>query len=152
MKNLQIKNNRYIIASQDRELQDYLREKPGQPILYLHKKTPVLEQPSELSRKTVEFKMNQAFTFGSADEKKLEVLKKNAGLPVAESVVLQAKKKKKKQPNPLSCKSKKKKGGSKSVAQPNADGIQNKTIEKRKRKRIHIPAHVKEILNKAKHN
>lgn len=60
-----------MIASQDRELQDYLRKKPGQPILYLHKKTPVLEQPSELSRKTVEFKLNESFKFGDADTKKL---------------------------------------------------------------------------------
>lgn len=60
-----------MIASQDRELQDYLRKKPGQPILYLHKKTPVLEQPSELSRKTVEFKLNESFKFGDADNKKL---------------------------------------------------------------------------------
>lgn len=60
-----------MIASQDRDLQVYLRKKPGQPILYLHKKTPVLEQPSEISRKTVEFKLNESFRFGSADEKKL---------------------------------------------------------------------------------
>lgn len=60
-----------MIATQDRELQEYLRKKPGQPILYLHKKTPVLEQPSELSRKTVEFKLNASFTFGDADVKKL---------------------------------------------------------------------------------
>lgn len=60
-----------MIATQDRELQDYLRKKPGQPIIYLHKKTPVLEQPSELSRKTVEFKLNESFKFGAADEKKL---------------------------------------------------------------------------------
>lgn len=39
--------------------------------MYLHKKTPVLEQPSELSRKTVEFKLNESFKFGTADEKKL---------------------------------------------------------------------------------
>lgn len=68
---LQIKNNRYVIATQDRALQDILRRKPGQPILYLHKKTPVLEQPSEISRKTVEFKLNESFSFGTADEKKL---------------------------------------------------------------------------------
>lgn len=60
-----------MIATQDRELQEYLRKKPGQPILYLHKKTPVLEQPSELSRKTVEFKLNASFTFGDSEVKKL---------------------------------------------------------------------------------
>lgn len=64
-----------MIASQDRELQEHLRKKPGQPILYLHKKTPVLEQPSEISRKTVEFKLNESFRFGAADEKKLSMNK-----------------------------------------------------------------------------
>lgn len=66
-----MKSSRFIVASQDRDLQDNLRKKPGQPLLYLHKKTPVLEQPSELSRKTVEFKMTASFNFGDADKKKL---------------------------------------------------------------------------------
>lgn len=143
-----------MIASQDRALQEYLRKKPGQPIMYLHKKTPVLEQPCELSRKAVEFNMNKAFTFGTADEKKLNVIKKSEGLPVADTtdVAIAKKKKKKKQPNPLSCKKKKKKSSSSantsSATTNNRDGIQNKTIEKKKRKRIHIPSHVKEVLNK----
>lgn len=64
-----------MIASQDRDLQEHLRKKPGQPLLYLHKKTPVLEQPSEISRKTVEFKLNESFRFGTADEKKLSMHK-----------------------------------------------------------------------------
>lgn len=143
-----------MIASQDRELQEYLRKKPGQPILYLHKKTPVLEQPSELSRKAVEFNMNKSFKFGAADEKKLNVIKTSEGLPVTEAtdVAIAKKKKKKKQPNPLSCKKKKKKiassANTSTVTAHTRDGVQNKTIEKKKRKRVHIPTHVKEILSK----
>lgn len=182
MTNLQIKNNRYVIATQDRELQDYLRKKPGQPIMYLHKKTPVLEQPSELSRKTVEFKLNESFKFGTADEKKLgkisplnfefyleswcislflnmwyifstffntATLKKSEGLPVEEDTKPILKKKKKKQPNPLSCKKKKQKkvvNASDGSKKSNIETIQNKTIEKKKRKRVKLPSHIKEIL------
>lgn len=124
--------------------------------MYLHKKTPVLEQPSELSRKAVEFKMNQSFTFGTADEKKLIAIKKGEGIPVPETTVVAAakKKKKKKQPNPLSCKKKKSKPSTSAnkakTETSNLDGVQNKAIEKKKRKRIHIPSHVKEILIKSK--
>ncbi|XP_031617316.1 rRNA-processing protein UTP23 homolog [Contarinia nasturtii] len=149
-----IKNNRYVIATQDRELQEYLRKKPGQPIMYLHKKTPVLEQPSELSRKTVEFKLNESFNFGTADEKKLVALKKSEGLPVAEDTKtdLKKKKKKKKQPNPLSCKKKKKKpNAGVTLKKSSIDNIQNKTIEKTKRKRVKIPSHIKEIFQSNKY-
>lgn len=134
-------------------MQDYLRGKPGQPVLYLHNRTPVLEQPSEISRKTVEFKMNESFTFGKVDEKKLNSLKRSEGLPVPEPEEAKKKtKKKKKQPNPLSCKKKKKKSdvSSKQNGRVKAgDGIQSKQIEKRKRTRLHVPAHVRaEILKK----
>ncbi|XP_055296291.1 rRNA-processing protein UTP23 homolog [Sitodiplosis mosellana] len=147
-----IKNNRYVIATQDRELQDYLRKKPGQPIMYLHKKTPVLEQPSELSRKTVEFKLNESFKFGTADEKKLVAIKKSEGIPVAErDAQPKLKKKKKKQPNPLSCKKKKKKPGSSAAPKKaSIDSIQDKTIGKKKRKRVKVPTHIKEILQSDK--
>lgn len=144
-----VKNNRYIVASQDRGLQDRLRERPGQPILYLHKKTPVLEQPSELSRKTVEFKMTAAVTFGQSDVNKLTVLKKAQGLATADDQTNQVKKKfKKKQPNPLSCKKKKNKktGESSSQQQHPIVGVRENTMDKKKRKRVHISKHVKEML------
>lgn len=57
------------------------------------------------------------------------------------------KKKKKKQPNPLSCKKKKKKTNSESMpTRPAIDSIQNKSIEKQKRKRVKISSHIKEML------
>lgn len=153
-----VKQNRYIVASQDRSLQDRLRQRPGQPILYLHKKTPVLEQPSELSRKAVELKMNEAVTFGQADTSKLLALKKNQGLATpsnSDTNQNEKKKKKKKQPNPLSCKTKKKKDSDKPKPAGTATKNSNKSassgaqpaIDKNKRKRIRIAQHVKEILS-----
>lgn len=147
----QIKSNRYIVASNDRGLQDYLRSRPGQPMIYLHLKTPVLEQPSELSRKTVEFKMNDAINFGEKDRSKLNLLKVNEGLPAEEgsaSGKRVTKKKKKKQPNPLSCKKKKKKSSQLGGEQQrdNLQSLREKSIDKKKRKRIRLPEHVKKVL------
>lgn len=142
----QIKSNRYIIATNDRELQDYLRARPGQPIMYLHNKTPVLEQPSEISRKAVEFKMNDIVTFGEKDKNKLTSLKKTEGIAIDENDKKIKKIKKKKQPNPLSCKKKKKKSNVMEQSYKQKEGIKDKTIEKKKRKRVKLPSHVKEVL------
>lgn len=115
--------------------------------MYLHLKTPVLEQPSELSRKSVEFKMNDIVTFGEKDQTKLKSLKKAEGIAVDDS---EAKKKikKKKQPNPLSCKKKKKKLNSNDEFRERSgpSGVKEKNIDKKKRKRVRLPTHVKEVL------
>lgn len=75
---------------------------------------------------------------------------------MADETIPKLKKKKKKQPNPLSCKKKKKKKmTSNAGAEPsmnnsksNIDRIQQKTIEKKtKRKRIKLPTHIKEMLH-----
>lgn len=76
-------------------------------------------------------------------------LKKSEGLPVDEETKPILKKKKKKQPNPLSCKKKKQKkvvNASDGSKKSNIETIQNKTIEKKKRKRVKLPSHIKEIL------
>lgn len=150
-----IKGNHYIIATQDRELQEYLRSKPGQPLMYLHKKTPVLEQPSDASRKLSEQRQNETHDVVERDVKRLQQLKRAAGLPVEEEAPAIAKKKfKKKQPNPLSCKKKKKKkvlgtskNGPKSAV---ANGVQEKGVQKKRRNRIRVAQHVKDILLKEK--
>lgn len=77
-------------------------------------------------------------------------IKRSEGIPVAEMSVDQPKKKKKKKnPNPLSCKKKKKvknsNDGNKKAETP-INSIRNKSIEKKKRKRIKIPDHVKMAL------
>lgn len=75
-------------------------------------------------------------------------IKKSEGIPVAEGDTQpKLKKKKKKQPNPLSCKKKKKKSNSSGIPKKaNIDSIQEKTIEKKKRKRVKLPTHIKEML------
>lgn len=143
----QIKGNNYIIATQDRELQEKLRAKPGQPILYLHKRTPVLEQPSEASRKFSNKEIDKTIQFGDTDVDKLKAMKRNEGVDDAHEFTGKKKKFKKKQPNPLSCK-KKKKTKLTTAGQRNGEGVRDKAIEKkqRTRNRKKIPTHVKEHL------
>lgn len=66
-----------------------------------------------------------------------------------ESALPPKKKKKQKQPNPLSCKKKKKKTNvTNSTNKSSLGSVKDKTIDKKKRKRIKIPEHVKAILKK----
>lgn len=105
-----VQQNHYIIATQDRDLQEWTRQRAGQPLMYLHQRTPVLEQPSDVSRKHSERQQDETHDFGDREARRLAFLKRAAGLPVAEAAPVVPKKKfKKKQPNPLSCKKKKKK-------------------------------------------
>lgn len=115
--------------------------------MYLHKRTPVLEQPSEASRKFSNKKIDKAIKFGEVEVNKLKAMKRNEGVEDADELTVKKKKFKKKQPNPLSCKRKKKRveglRNSKSK-----DGVQDKAIEKKQRSRSRkkIPKHVKEHL------
>ncbi|XP_054745221.1 rRNA-processing protein UTP23 homolog [Anastrepha obliqua] len=136
---------RYIVASQDRTLQTSLRKVPGRCLLYLHKATPVLEEPSKASKKYI-FKKSQKL-LSSDVEKHIERLKQNEGLQ--NDVLNKAHNKRKgpKNPNPLSCK-KSKKQKAQTQSPPNSNGLNEsrKTNMKSKRKRIKIPTHVKAVL------
>lgn len=133
--------NHYIIATQDRDLQDKVRKRVGVPLLYLHSKTPILEQPSELSVKAVKEKLSN---LSEIEKTALEELKLKDGIV---SNAEKPKKKKKKGPNPLSCK-KKQKSNLKTINKKES----RPETEKKKRKRIKIPRHVKEELLKIKTN
>lgn len=128
----------YIVCTQDREFQDKLRALEGVPLLYLHSKTPVLEQPSEVSVKKAQQKISGV---GQLELEKISKLKEKEGLIKTEEP---KKKRKKKGPNPLSCKKKQKK--------PQNDAIQKKEskpeVDKKKRKRIRIPQHIREEVLK----
>ncbi|XP_044268276.1 rRNA-processing protein UTP23 homolog isoform X2 [Tribolium madens] len=130
-----INPNHYIIATQDRDLQNNVRNKVGVPLLYLHGKTPVLEQPSEI---TIEATKSKAEGLNITERQKIEKLKLESGLVEIETK--KVKKKKKKGPNPLSCKKKKSKPGVAGKVVKNTEEVKNK------RKKIRIPQHVKEIL------
>lgn len=127
--------SRYIIATQDRELQDVVRRIPGTPLLYLHQKTPTLEEPSKVSIKVASTQSHARFGVSEHDGRTLSVLKLATFGPQEET--RPKKKKNKGGPNPLSCKKK----------QNKPKNNENKPAEgKRKRKRIKLPKHVKEEL------
>ncbi|XP_053988703.1 rRNA-processing protein UTP23 homolog [Hylaeus anthracinus] len=136
------KNNssRYIVATQDRELQDILRKIPGVPIIYLHGKAPTLEAPSQASRKYAE-NIRKELGMSSWETENIKTLKEAAGLTEKSELKLK-KKRKKSGPNPLSCLKKKKK--------PQTEISNNTTGKKsgkvKKRKKMKIAAHVKEAL------
>ncbi|KAJ8920893.1 hypothetical protein NQ315_015686 [Exocentrus adspersus] len=140
----QSNQNHYIIATQDRDLQDKIRNKVGVPLLYLHSKTPILEQPSERSVEAVKDKLSNLYDM---EKNTLEELKLKTGIGSNEAG--KPKRRKKAGPNPLSCKKKK----PKTNIQNSISKKRSKTeVEKKKRKRIRIPQHVKDEMFKNKTN
>ncbi|XP_015610300.1 rRNA-processing protein UTP23 homolog [Cephus cinctus] len=129
--------SRYIIATQDRDLQEHVRKVPGVPLIYLHGKAPTLEPPSQASRNRAA-ELRRAVGINVQQEETLKVLKEKSGL-AEESDVRSKKKRKKGGPNPLSCKKKKK------SATETATNT-NKTGKVRKRKRVKLATHIIEAL------
>lgn len=125
---------RYIIATQDRELQDKLRIIPGVPVMYLHGKVPTLDSPSEASRKHAETKQ-KGLGMTMWEKENVKALRKQAGLEKE----IKMKKRKKGGPNPLSCLKKKKK----SETILNKNGTKSGKVRKRK---IKVALHIKEAL------
>ncbi|CAL7946149.1 unnamed protein product [Xylocopa violacea] len=132
-------SSRYIVATQDRELQDSLRKIPGVPIMYLHGKAPTLEPPSQVSRKYAE-EIRKRLGMTEWEKENIKTLKQVAG--IAEETQVKLKKKKKSGPNPLSCLKKKKK---RQIELPK-NVKENKSGKVRKRKKMKIAAHIKEAL------
>ncbi|KAL6442337.1 hypothetical protein ACFW04_002531 [Cataglyphis niger] len=134
------KNNssRYIIATQDRELQDKLRLIPGVPLIYLHGRTPTLESPSEASRKGAEV-MQKDLGMTMWQKENIKILQEQAGI-VQEKDGKLKKRKKKGGPNPLSCLKKKKKS---ETIISSKNGTKSGKIRKRK---IKIAPYIKEAL------
>lgn len=127
---------RYIVATQDRELQDKLRIIPGVPVIYLHGKVPTLDSPSEASRKYAEA-MQKGLGMTIWERENVKILRNQAGIVEKESKL--KKKKKKGGPNPLSCLKKKKPG----TITLNKTGTKSGKVRKRK---IKIASHIKEAL------
>lgn len=112
----------------------------GVPLMYLHSKTPVLEKPSEISIKKANEKISGVLY---SNVEQIEKLKENSGLIKEEKS--KPKRRKRKGPNPLSCKKKKK--SQSNVLQKK---ISSSELQKKKRKRIKLPEHVKAELFKSK--
>lgn len=127
---------RYIVATQDRELQDKLRLIPGVPVIYLHGKVPTLDSPSEASRKHA-VAVQKGLGMTAWEKENVKVLREQVGLEQKETKL---KKRKKKGPNPLSCLKKKKKPET-TILKKN--GTKSGKVRKRK---IKVASHVKEAL------
>ncbi|CAG9802837.1 unnamed protein product [Chironomus riparius] len=123
-----VKDNRYIIATQDRDLQEWIRKQIGIALLYLHNVVPTLEEPSLATRNYIDRKSKKSLNVSSFEGEQLVQLKKKEGI-VEIKKVTKVKLKKRKGPNPLSCKKKQSKDSSQIT------GIKNKAINKNKNKK-----------------
>ncbi|KAK3914050.1 rRNA-processing protein UTP23-like protein [Frankliniella fusca] len=135
--------NRYIIATQDRDLQNILRSIPAVPLLYFYNKAPTLEAPTDESYTAASQAAKNLWGVSEFEQVTLAKLKevelgiKPGGEPAPK------KRKKKKGPNPLSCKKSKKKKIDSIQPETKNDG---RVKKKRCRKNKRIPQHVKEEL------
>ncbi|XP_034237019.1 rRNA-processing protein UTP23 homolog [Thrips palmi] len=139
-------SNRYIIATQDRDLQDKLRLIPGVPLFYFFNKGPTLEAPSKVSEKAAAATANARWGINQYEQEALSKLKEVEGLK-SEDIPAKKKKKKTKNPNPLSCKRKKKKTEAGADTPKKSDAGVKK---KRNRRGKKLPQHVKEELLRIK--
>lgn len=132
----------YILASQDRDLQDKLRERVGIPLLYLHNKSPTLEKPSPASyaKAGQSLEKPQVFVTETQNEA-LKTMKKKLGVSEEiEEKKFPMKKKKPHNPNPLSCKKKK----NKPCKEAKKEGVSEGKVRKRKKNKL--PLHLKDQL------
>ncbi|XP_041979439.1 rRNA-processing protein UTP23 homolog [Aricia agestis] len=129
--------NHYILATQDRDLQEKLRLKPGIPLLYLHNKSPTLEKPSKASYNKAGLSMesNKYMFISETQNEALKNIKKAMGVEEKlEEQKIIVKRKKPKNPNPLSCKKKKKKSNSGQNTKNKA--VLDGKVKKRKKNKI----------------
>ncbi|KAK4879547.1 hypothetical protein RN001_007693 [Aquatica leii] len=133
--------NHYIVATQDHDLQSRVRTLPAVPLLYFVRKTPVLDQPSLASLNEARSMMG----LGPKEKETISQLKAQHG--IAESTEIRKKRRKQSGPNPLSCKKKKKQAGS-----VQSGRVEKLDTEKKKRKKIRISKHVKEMLCNIRNN
>uniref|UniRef100_A0A8D7ZSR5 rRNA-processing protein UTP23 homolog n=1 Tax=Culex pipiens TaxID=7175 RepID=A0A8D7ZSR5_CULPI len=139
----------YIVATQDRGLQEWVRSKPGVPLFYLHNNlVPTLVQPSEVSVRSAACKSVARVQVREVDTQTLTSLKRKEGILVEEdSGKDKIRRKKKKGKNPLSCKKSKKRKEQGTVMK---DAVQDHAIEKKKRKRVKLAKHVVDHLKSMK--
>ncbi|XP_052894327.1 rRNA-processing protein UTP23 homolog [Anopheles moucheti] len=148
------KSCHYIVATQDRALQEWVRGNPGIPLFYLHNgSVPTLVQPSEVHRQAAADGQKNRVGIRELDQKMIQALKVKEGIAAPETPV-RKKPKKPKNPNPLSCKkSKKKKNDAtneRNESERNPATVRDSGIVKKKsRKRIKLPKHVIEHLRKS---
>uniref|UniRef100_K1PWZ9 rRNA-processing protein UTP23 homolog n=1 Tax=Magallana gigas TaxID=29159 RepID=K1PWZ9_MAGGI len=133
------KTVKYIVGTQDPVLREVLRNRTGQPILYIAFNAIMLENPSTASLMAAEKKTETELKPTSHQQTVIQKLKiQTFG---DEKEVVKKKKKKVKGPNPLSCKKSKKK---KTDIKPKTGSEETKKRKKRRKK--HKSAHTTEAV------
>jgi len=141
-------NTRYIVATQDRSLQNVLYHTPAVPIMHFNGLSVILKSPSPNSIECANQRKQSRFNLTEHETNVLTNIKSSITSELISSDELKDYPgifKRAKGPNPLSCKPKKIKN-----IEDNIPKIENKI--KRKRNRIKIPKHVKEELKKRTQN
>ncbi|XP_050442964.1 rRNA-processing protein UTP23 homolog [Adelges cooleyi] len=141
-------NTRYIVATQDKALQNILYHLPAVPVMYFNGLSIILKAPSPASLVQAKERKQSRFQLTEHENKVLTSMKNSTtGIVTStteDSTSYPGVFTRAKGPNPLSCKPKKKKIVDETVIEK----VKNTT--KRKRHRIKIPQHVKEELKKMK--
>ncbi|KAL1123989.1 hypothetical protein AAG570_001759 [Ranatra chinensis] len=99
--------NRYILATQDRELQMVSERVAGVPILFIYQKAPTFQELSRITKKVAEDRQRSGFMPTGDEKKGLKAMRRAILGPRPPNLPFRKKKKKKGGPNPLSCKKKK---------------------------------------------
>ncbi|VVC30909.1 PIN domain-like,rRNA-processing protein Fcf1/Utp23 [Cinara cedri] len=137
-------STRYIVATQDKSLQNALYNVPAVPIMYFNNLNVLLKAPSPITIEHANEKRQSKFNLTEHETNVLTNMKSSITTELISSdehkdypgIFQRAK-----GPNPLSCKPRKKKN-----IEDNIPKVEKKT--KRKRKRVKVPKHVKEELKK----
>lgn len=119
-----VKSNHYVVSTQDRDLQDWIRRNVGIALLYFHQKVPIIDEPSEASRKFITQKLQKPDL--DEFERVIQIKKKQGFIKQPANPAFKKKKKKPSGPNPLSCKKKK------SAVDEKLHKTKNKKIKKKK--------------------
>lgn len=139
----------FVVATQDANLRSDFRKVVGVPLLYLHGAAPVLEKPSNVNTKwALKMDRKKIETTGYQKEilqhMKSEVFPSNEG-PSRKGTI----KKRRAGPNPLSCKKAKKLRADPMPSQTgnssNPSPEESNQKKKRKRIKVRLPKHVKEL-------
>ncbi|XP_059172583.1 rRNA-processing protein UTP23 homolog [Physella acuta] len=122
--------NHFIVATQDEELAESLREH-NIPLLHISHNCINLEAPSDNSKKFAEEKTTKKLLLSQKQEATIAKLKEELHIPENDSDI-KKKKKKRKGPNPLSCKKPQKKTDIHGVSKGGVESIKKRMEKKEK--------------------
>lgn len=137
----------FVVATQDAHLRHHFRQMIGVPLLCLYGCAPTLEKPSDVTVKWVEKRDKKKLEATGYQKEILQHIKQEI-LPSNDGPVKKGTRKRKRAgPNPLSCKKSKKSSAESTQTQVQAGNQSKAGTKKRKRIKLRIPKHVKELTS-----